>query len=279
VSAPQPISVIIPAHNEARVIGRCLQRLLRDARPDELEVIVACNGCSDDTAAVAAAAAPGVRVASTAVASKIAALNLGDELATGFPRLYLDADVELDTAAVREIAAVLQRGDALAASPMLDLDVSRSSPAVRSYLRIWSQLPSVRGDLVGRGAYALSEAGRRRFATFPEVAADDHFIRSTFAPHERTSVDHARSVVQAPRTLRALIRRKVRVFEGNRRLEAAHGGDRERGGGWLAVVRADRRRLVDAPVYVLVSLAAKGLAAWRTLRGKDGAWLRDDSSR
>jgi hypothetical protein len=32
-------------------------------------------------------------------------------------------------------------------------------------------------------------------------------------------------------------------------------------------------------VYVLVSLAAKGLAAWRTLRGKDGAWLRDDSSR
>jgi glycosyltransferase involved in cell wall biosynthesis len=279
VSTPRPISIIIPAHNEAAVIGRCLERLLRDARPGELEVIVACNGCTDDTAGVAEAAAPGVTVVSTPLASKIAALNLGDDLATGFPRLYLDADVELDTAAVREIAGVLDRGEALAASPALELDVSHSPRLVRSYLRIWSRLPSVRDDLVGRGAYALSETGRRRFGGFPEVAADDHFIRSTFAPHERRSVPAARSVVQAPRSLRALLRRKIRVFAGNRRLEAEHGGQRERGGGWLAVVRADPRRLVDVPVYVLVSLAAKGIAGWQTLRGTDGAWLRDDTTR
>ena len=36
-------SIIIPAHNEGSVIGRCLRVLLADAKPDEFDVIVVAN--------------------------------------------------------------------------------------------------------------------------------------------------------------------------------------------------------------------------------------------
>ncbi len=57
-------TVIVPAHNEARVIGRLLGPLVSGARPGELDVIVVANGCTDDTAQVAAACGPMVRVIS-----------------------------------------------------------------------------------------------------------------------------------------------------------------------------------------------------------------------
>ena len=45
------ITVIVPsAHDESRVIGRLLRRLATDPRPEELDVIVVPNGCTDDTA-------------------------------------------------------------------------------------------------------------------------------------------------------------------------------------------------------------------------------------
>ena len=46
-------SVVIPAHNEAKVIGRCLSGLLEGMAPGELEVIVVCNGCTDGSEDVA----------------------------------------------------------------------------------------------------------------------------------------------------------------------------------------------------------------------------------
>lgn len=43
-------SVIVPAHNEANVIRTCLDSLVNQPGLDTL--IVACNGCTDDTAAI-----------------------------------------------------------------------------------------------------------------------------------------------------------------------------------------------------------------------------------
>jgi hypothetical protein len=43
---PFPIGfVVIPAHNEAAVIRRSLDALLAGFAPNELHVVVACNGC------------------------------------------------------------------------------------------------------------------------------------------------------------------------------------------------------------------------------------------
>ncbi|MGA8273701.1 MAG: glycosyltransferase, partial [Candidatus Sulfotelmatobacter sp.] len=85
------VSIIIPAHNEGAVIARTLKAMTDGAQPAELDIIVVCNGCSDDTAAVARRFSPAVRVLETAIAGKTNALNLGDEAARSFPRVYVDA--------------------------------------------------------------------------------------------------------------------------------------------------------------------------------------------
>ena len=114
---PRPVSVIIPAHNEARVIDRCLRSMHRGSVTGELEIIVVCNGCSDETAAVAGRSVPGVRVVDLEHASKSAALNAGDAIATRFPRFYVDADVEVAIEAIRATAAELSAARALCAAP------------------------------------------------------------------------------------------------------------------------------------------------------------------
>lgn len=266
------ISVIVPAHNEEAVLGRCLRALTRDAAPGELEVIVAANACTDATVRIAEEFGPPVQVVAIDAASKTAALNAGEALASGFPRFYVDADVEFDTAALRRVAAALD-GPVLAAAPELAIDTADSDPLVRSYYRVWSRLPSVRDDLVGRGVYALSGRGRARFASFPDVANDDHFIRETFARSERVVVAGCVSRTWAPRSTGALISRKIRVQAGNVQIHRPN----PPWSGLFAVVRSDPRLLVDAPAFSVVGMIA-GLQARRLrARGRTPDWGRDDS--
>jgi virginiamycin A acetyltransferase len=112
-------SIVIPAHNEASVIGRCLRSLLKGALPGELEIIVVANGCNDATYEVAREFGDAVRVLETPAASKTEALNIGDRTASHFPRFYVDADVQLSIDAVRETCQLLEKDGVLAASPKL----------------------------------------------------------------------------------------------------------------------------------------------------------------
>ena len=106
-------SVVIPAHDEQAVIGRCLRALADGTRDGELDVIVVANGCHDDTAA--AAKAEGATVIETPVGGKANALRIGDARCTVFPRLYLDADSELTGTAVKAMVAALAEHGAPAA--------------------------------------------------------------------------------------------------------------------------------------------------------------------
>ena len=95
-------AVIIPAHNESQVIGRTLEPLAPLAAAGVIDVFVVCNGCVDDTAEIARGF-DGVTVLEMGQASKSAALNAGDAAATVWPRLYLDADIQITPAAVRDV--------------------------------------------------------------------------------------------------------------------------------------------------------------------------------
>jgi glycosyltransferase involved in cell wall biosynthesis len=203
-------SLVIAAHNEEEVLGRGLDTLLRASQPNELEIVVVCNGCTDGTADVARAYGDAVCVVETPIASKTAALNLGDEHASGFPRFYVDADVTLSVSSVRRIAARLADAHVLAAAPSMDVDLGECSWAVRAYYRIWMRLPYVREGMIGVGVYALSEEGRRRFRRFPEVIADDGYVRMLFRAGERVRVDDAPVTVYAPARLSDLVRIKTR---------------------------------------------------------------------
>jgi Glycosyl transferase family 2 len=134
-------TVVIPAHNEGRVIRRLLEKLINGADPGETDIIVVANGCTDDTAEVAASFGPAVRVLTVPVASKQEALTAGDRAAAGFPRIYVDADLELRIDDVRALAAALSQPGVLAAAPRRELVMAGRPWQVRWYYDVWTLLP------------------------------------------------------------------------------------------------------------------------------------------
>jgi glycosyltransferase involved in cell wall biosynthesis len=277
-------SVVVPAHDEAAVIGRCLGALLADAEPGELEVVVVCNGCRDATAARARAFAPRVTVLETPRASKTDALNRGDAAASAFPRIYLDADVELPTASARALAGALAGPEARVAAPRPETLLDGASWAVRAFYAVWTRTPYYRDGLIGAGAYALSAAGRRRFDRFPDLISDDGFVRALFAREERL-VPAAASRVRPPRRLRDLVRAKTRSRLGAYELALRFPelGRRDRAeksyaGAALGLAR-DVALWPHLPVYLAVNLVARARARRQLRRGTRAAWERDESTR
>lgn len=246
-------------------------------------MIVVANACRDATAEIARRVGVPVRVAETPVASKVHSLNIGDQMALGKTRIYVDADVELSIDAVRQVAACLERGDALAAAPRMNVDLSCSSWGVQAYYRLWQVLPYYRAGVIGAGVYALSEAGRKRFGEFPEVFSEDEFVRLIMKPQERLMVDSCEFTVRAPRTLRDLIRIRARWLAANRRLHERFpdlGRNEQRSYRDSLVTILRRPRLwFDVPVYALVRLLAELVVARRWLLGTRMHWTRDDSAR
>lgn len=279
------ISIIIPAHNEARVIRRCLDQVTNGLEPGEAEVIVVCNGCSDGTAEVARAFGEPVRVLETPVPSKVHALNLGDEAATGYPRVYMDADIRLEGRTIRQLAEVLGRGPCLAVAPSLEMDLDHSGWLVRAYYRVWTMLPYTREGFMGVGAYAMSEAGRRRFGSFPEVIADDGYVRMLFTPDERVAVSDCVSVVKGPAKVWDLIRIKTRSRLGLHQLRRRFPelSSREAAGKQYGTACRDilftPRLWLYAPVYLGVNLISKYRARRQMDRIEHYVWERDESSR
>jgi colanic acid/amylovoran biosynthesis glycosyltransferase len=273
-----PASVIIPAHNEEAVIARCLKSLLEGAQDGELEVIVVCNGCDDNTALVARRVSSQVKVIEIAVASKVAALNAGDAEADHYPRFYVDADVELSIDAVRAVAAELAHGPTLCAAPKARFDLSGRSWPVRAFYDIWLGIPYHSQEMVGSGVYALSAQGRSRFGPFPELTADDQFVHQLFESSERKALPQAEFVVHPPRSLGGLLNMRVRAYRGNRELGSSGLAQASPppSGAKAALRRASEPAKVPAVgVYVAINLLAKGLAR----RSKGQRWERDDSAR
>jgi len=274
------VSVIVPAHNEEVSLKGCLDALLADARPGELQVIVVCNGCTDSTAAVARSFGPAVTVIETEVASKRHALNLGDRAAAGFPRCYVDGDVQVTTEHLRALVDAVGRG-ALVAVPRLDVELSGRPWVVRSFFRVWMQLPFFRDGMASSGIYVLSEEGRARFGEFPDLIADDHYVLSHFEGEERRLVEGSRSLVQAPWSAADIVRIKTRAFLAQRQLEMEPSLNVRQHGArssWLGVVAADRRLWTSMPVYAALNVVAE-IRARRRFRAQDFSWERDVSSR
>lgn len=272
------LSVVIPAHDEERVLPRLLAGLAHDAR---LEVVVVANGCTDATAAVARAA--GVRVVELADGSKPAALDAGDAAATVFPRAYVDADVEVDAATLLALGRRLARGPALVGSPALRLDLVGATWPVRAYYAVWELSAFRRRGHIGSGIYAVSATGRARFGAFPRVIGDDRYVQGLFAADERATIDDGVFVVRPPRTLGALLARGARIAAGNRELEraglAGHAPTRGRSLGELVAAVASRPALWGPfLVYAGVQVRTAALAA-RKLRSAPRVWDRDETSR
>ncbi len=110
------LSIIVPVHNEERLIDTCANSLRR-LEYDKLEIIFVLDRCTDDTArllAVHAAADPRIVIVTNDTcpddwAGKCHAAHLGAEQASGDWMLFTDADTWFDPQLAR--AAVALAGD------------------------------------------------------------------------------------------------------------------------------------------------------------------------
>lgn len=272
-------TVIIPAHDEAATLGRLLSGIA--PMLDRLDVIVVANGCTDGTAGIARSIGR-VRVIELKEASKRGALNAGDAAARHPARIYLDADVAIEPATLLQLAAVLQRPDGIVASPVVCIDQRGASVFARAYQRIWALTDYRLHEHTGSGVFGLSAAGRARFDEFPDVIADDLYVRMLFSDDERLVSAGAPFTIFAPRTLRAQIGRLRRTMAGELQL-AERFPDLERASG------ARRRligRVVRRPwvwpafaVYAYAYAAGRAAARAKLSAGETSVWERDFSSR
>lgn len=273
-------SVVIPAHDEAAVITRCLRALADGVAEGDLDVVVVANGCRDDTAA--AAKREGATVLETPVAGKANAIRLGDAQCRVFPRLYLDADSELTGAAVLTMVAALAASGAPACAPTPAFDLSPMSRPARGFHRALHALTGDRRGLSGTGAYMLTEAGHARVFPLPDVIADDAWVHRTFIPEERLVVDAVTAPVRLAHTVPAVIRRRARVRLGNRQLAEFGRPATEpplRPKALVTLVRRHRVSPADAACFLGVLAAERALARWRGLRGRSDTWSPDSTAR
>lgn len=199
------LSIIIPAYNEASVIGRCLASVLAADDPGcPVEIIVSANACRDGTVERARANAAVARrrgwrlvVIDRAEPGKPGAFNAGDAAVQGMSvqgggaqggiRLYLDADVAIERGMLRALVAALDVPEPRYASGRLMME-ARGGRFTRCYARLWSRLPFMARTVPGCGLFAVNAAGRARWDAFPDVLADDIYVRLLFAPAERVAV-------------------------------------------------------------------------------------------
>ena len=270
-------TIVIPAHDEEAVILRTLHAVRPLVDQGLAEVLVACNGCTDRTAELAASVA-GVRVIETEAALKTAALNLADAAAAHWPRLYLDADIVISPEAALEVLDTITRGDALAARPEFRYVTDSASAPVRAYYRARDRLPGTRSGLWGAGAFALGAEGHARFGAFPTVTADDLFVDRHFTASEKRSVPTAPVPVQVPRRVRSLMAVLRRQSRGSG--ELADGAEaRTAPSTARQLLRSIRgpSSAIDAAVYAALSLASR--RPRRAPRRHRPAWERDESTR
>ncbi|NNE35976.1 MAG: glycosyltransferase family 2 protein [Rhodothermales bacterium] len=276
-------TVIVPAHNESAVISDCLESIVDQEGVDD--VIVACNGCSDDTADIVRLRFPGVHCLDIAEASKTNALNVAEEkakeLGMVFPLFYIDADTRLGPNAVKIIDEALASSPILLAAPTPVIDTSQSSWLVKQYYKTWLDLPYVKQGVIATCSYILTARGRERFDEFPEVVSDDGYVRGHFRASEISNIAPAEIYIRAPRDVVSLIKIKTRARLGNKQLLATGQWQvrEHRSYGRILIKRLFSRSVVSTLVYISVTLIMRTRANWQFRRISQYQWEKDLSSR
>jgi hypothetical protein len=290
VSGPLPFTVIIPAHNEAGVIARCLATVLADAPGHHrMQIIVAANGCHDRTVDLARQAAPDAIVLDLPEGSKTRAMNAAGRHALHFPRIYLDADIRCSYASLEALARVLTQPGVMAASPALRMDLTRATRLIKSYYRVWMTQPYVKRAMVGSGCFGLSEAGFGRIGEFPDITGDDIWVHTRFPEGERRNIDRdehgdpVEFLVTPPRTAGDQIRVETRRRLGNREVLRLHPSPHHGAGsntpGDLGAALRDGASVADVAAYLAIKLAVRVRSAWTARKNRRIVWERDLTAR
>jgi len=177
----------------------------------------------------------------------------------------------------------MKKNNALAAAPRMQMDLTGSSWVVRSYYDIWCNLPYCREGMIGAGVYALSEEGRKHFSDFPDIIADDRFIRALFRGDQRIGVSNAVSIVSAPTSTKGLIKIKTRSRLGGYEFESRFPEflDNETKAYGMAIKEliGEIGMWSKALVYLSINLFTRIRARQQSRTKGFSHWERDESSR
>lgn len=260
------VTIVIPAHNEAGYIQICLSSVLSQSYQGPLRVIIASNGSTDATVAETEALAPDfaakgwqLQILDLPKGGKIGALNHADALIDTGIRIYLDADIQMGPMLLAELVRVLDVDAARYAGGKLVVAPARSALS-RAYARFWQKLPFVANGVTGAGLFAVNEAGRKRWDTFPAIISDDTFARLQFEEDERVLADQPYTwpIAEGFRTLVRVRRRQDdgvhEIAEKFPQILARQGHTRPTRGQILRLAAADP---IGFAAYSAVALAVK----------------------
>lgn len=272
-------TILIPAHNEASVIGRTLMHIVQSPTSNDFRIVVIANGCSDATASRVRSIMPTAHVLETQVAGKCHALNLGYLLAArDHPVICLDADLEVTTESLLALVTALEDGSKQAACGQMDVCVSGASSLVRSYYKGWRTNPYFDRGKFG-GVFAISPETAARLFPLPLITADDEYVRRFVGEDQIAFVPDCRFKARAPRVLSSLVKVRRRSLRGAREVSSMGLQSPERGS-----MGKMFGRLLRNPSHVGAGFVYVCVNTWaRVLLRKDGVaaghWERDMTSR
>lgn len=272
-------TVIVPAYNESKVIRRCLDSLLQQDCVDE--IIVACNGCQDNTAQIVEQEYPTVTCLDIKTPSKVNALNEAEKLVKFWPVVYLDADLQLWPGAIERALIGMQNNGYLLVSPTPIMDTSNSSWIVKQYYKTHRQLSYVDQGVIGTGTFIMDKAGRARFGAFPQVINDDHFVRSQFEEYELANIPESKVTVTAPRNAWSLIKILTRSNLGNIEIDVKGLSIEKEKPAYSRIFlsRLLSRDFLSTAVYLALVITAKTRAKRQFKSLHNYRWEVDNSSR
>lgn len=230
-----PVTAIIPAYNEGRVIEKTLRSILASEYSGMIEVLVVDDGSSDDTAdRVLAMASPQVRLIRQQNSGKAHALQRGvDESANEF-LIFMDADTLFDPAAIRHLLEPFC--DARVGAVSGNARVGNTRRLIAKFQNLeyicgfnldrrayatWNCITVVPGAISALRKSAIHEAGGFSY----ETLAEDTDL--TLSIHRAGySVDYQPSAVaytEAPETIPALAKQRFRWAYGTLQCVWKHG--------------------------------------------------------
>jgi cellulose synthase/poly-beta-1,6-N-acetylglucosamine synthase-like glycosyltransferase len=182
-----PLSIIIPAHNEEAIILDKLNSILQQDYPiEQVEVLVASDGSTDSTVAIARGLDhPAVRVLDFERAGKAATLNRAVEESRHSILIFTDANAILAPGALRALAANFadDRVGGVSANEVRR-ESGKTSPAGRGERLYWEydkwlkRAESEIGSIVAASG-SLYAIRRSLFRPISDPAATDDFAIST----------------------------------------------------------------------------------------------------
>jgi len=289
LSAPitPPVSVIVAARNEARSIPAKLDNLVNlDYPQDRLQVVVAADGCDDDTASAARSRGDGrIRVVSLPRVGKARALNAAVGVATGEILVFSDANSLYARDALRALVAPFADSDVGAVAGDQRYLADHAEAAIATGERLYWDLDRAIKRAESRGGNAVSATGaiyavrRELFSQVPPGVTDDFATSTAVIARGKRLVFAPEAIAFEPvaRSGRDEFARKVRVMtRGLNAVVARHELLDPRRYGFYALQLLSHkvlRRLMALPLAALAlsaAVEARRSRAFRALAAAQG---------